>query len=60
MHEHISMTKYETAEGFHCGRCGKDKKSKSRGEWQREDGTTVRLCNGCYGLLNSQGVPKRN
>lgn len=50
----LTLARSEKAEPFHCGRCDKDKKAKLQAKWDRPDGTTVTICNGCYGEILSK------
>ena len=46
--------KTDKAEEFTCGECGKEKKSKNTASNGKRT-----ICNGCYGLLLSRNVIKK-
>jgi hypothetical protein len=51
----LSLTRTKQAEDFYCSRCRTHKKAKLKATWKKPDGTTVTICNGCYGWILAQG-----
>jgi hypothetical protein len=53
----IEMVRGDVAVEFYCERCGRHKKSKSKGTWTTAS-EALTICNGCYGELLSKGEDK--